>query len=93
MLGSTILLTLGMEIYATDGTLALIEADIVEAFKARPANGAYTVIWYQKVFLPPHKNILPLCQTLNIKVPLPRLLLKRTKGVEFGPMLQIDFIS
>lgn len=82
-----------MEIYATDGTLALIEADIVEAFKARPVNSAYTVIRHQEMFLPPHENILSLCPTLNIKVPLPHLLLKRTKGVEFGPMLQIDFIS
>lgn len=58
MSGSTILLTFSMKIYATDGTLALIEADIIEPFKARPADSAYTVIRYQEVFLPPHKNIL-----------------------------------
>jgi hypothetical protein len=91
--GSTILLTLGMEIYAANSTLALIEADIVEALEARPTNSAYTVIRYEEVFLPPHKNILSLCQTLNVEVSLPRLLLKRTKGVELGPMLQIYFIS
>ena len=82
-----------MEIYATDCSMALIEADIVEAFKARPTNSAYTVIRYQEVFLPSHKNILSLCQPLNIQVSLPRLLLKGTKGAELGPMLQIYFIS
>jgi hypothetical protein len=43
---SSILFTLGMEIYAADSTLALIEADIVKAFKACPVDSAYTVIRY-----------------------------------------------
>ncbi len=90
---STILLTLGMEIYAANRTLALIETDIVKAFKARPANSAYTVIRYQEVLLPPHKYVISLCQTLNVQVSLPRLLLEWTKSVELCPMLQINFIS
>jgi len=93
MLGSTILLALGMEIYAANSTLALIEADIVKALKARAANSSYTVIRYQEVFLPPHKYILSLCQTLNVNVPFTRLLLEWTKGIKLGPMLQINFIS
>lgn len=93
MSGSIILLTPRMEIYAADSTLALVEADIVKAFKARAVDSAYTVIRYQEMFLPPHKYVLSLCQTLNVQVPLARLLLERTKSVELGPMLQINLIS
>jgi hypothetical protein len=90
---STILLTLGVEINAADSTLALVEADIIEAFKARTTNCAYTVIRYQEVFLPSHKYVLSLCQTRNVKVPLARLLLERKKSSELGPMMQINLIS
>lgn len=76
-----------MEIYAADSTLALIEAYVVKALKARAVNSAYTMVRYQEVFLPPHKYVLSLCQTLDIQIPLTRLLLERTKRVELGPML------
>jgi hypothetical protein len=49
-----------MEVYATDFSLHLVEADIVEAFETSTSDCSDTVIWDQEVFLPSHKDILSL---------------------------------
>jgi hypothetical protein len=89
----SILLALGMKVYSADCALALIEADVVEAFKTCSTYGSYPVIWYKKVLLPPHKHVLPLRQTLNMQVAFARLFLKWTEGIEFSPVLEINFIG
>lgn len=89
----TILLALGMKINSADCALALVETDVVEAFKTCSTYGSYPVIWYKKVLLPPHKYVLSLRQTLNMQVAFARLLLKWTEGIEFSPVLEINLIS
>ncbi len=45
------------------------------------------------MFLPPHKDILSLSHSGDVKVALPSLLLKWPESGEFSPVLQIDFVG
>lgn len=57
-----ILLALGVEIYTTNTAFLLIKADIVEALETSPVDSPYAMIRDEKVFLPPHEDVLPLAQ-------------------------------
>jgi hypothetical protein len=82
-----------MEIDSTDGTLTLVEANIVEAFETGTSYRPYTMVWHQKVLLPSHENILSLRQPMDMAVAFARLLLKRPESIELCPVLQIDLIG
>lgn len=51
-----------MKVNAAHGSLYLVEADVVEPFETSPRNRSHTMIRNEKIFLPPHKNMLPLCK-------------------------------
>jgi hypothetical protein len=76
-----------MEVYPADRPLNLVEADVVKAFKTSPSDCSHSVIRNQKMFLPPHEDILSLRHSGNMKVALPGLLLKWSESGEFCPVL------
>jgi hypothetical protein len=82
-----------MKVNSADSALTLVEADVVEAFKTCSTYGSHTVVWYQKVLFPPHENVLPLRQAVDMQVSFARLFLIRAKSVELSPMLEINFIG
>ena len=54
MIGN-VLLALRVVVDPADGTVELIEADVIEALKAGPRNAFHAMVGHQKVFLPSHK--------------------------------------
>jgi hypothetical protein len=82
-----------MEVNPANRPLNLVEADVIEALETGPTDRSHPVIWNQEVFLPPHEYVLSLRHSGDVKVALPGLLLKWPESGEFGPVLQIYFIS
>jgi len=76
-----------MEVYSAYGPLNLVEADVVETFKAGTSDCSHSVIRNQEMFLPPHEDVLSLCHARDVKIALPSLLLKWSKRGEFCPVL------
>lgn len=69
-----LLLTVLMEINSAHFALELIEAYVVEAFKASAADGTDTMIRHQEMLLPPHEYVVALRQVWNMEVGPFRLL-------------------
>jgi hypothetical protein len=57
-----LLLTLRMEVNPTDGAFYLIKANVVKPFETCSRYSSNTVIWNQKIFFPPHEDIVSLCE-------------------------------
>jgi len=76
-----------MEIYAAYRPLNLVEADVVKALKTGSSNRSHSVIRDQKMFLPPHEDVLSLRHPRYVKVALPGLLLKWPESRELCPVL------
>ena len=60
-----------MIIDAIDSTRNLIKTDVVESFKTRAIDLPDAVIRDQKLLLPPHEHILPVCAILIVKARSP----------------------
>lgn len=82
-----------MEVDATDGTLNLVEADVVEPFEAGAGNGLDAVVGHKEGFLPPHEDVLPLGIVLEGEVRLLGQPRKGTPGWESGPVVHICLFS
>lgn len=89
---SNSLLALSMEVDALDATRELVEADVVEAFKARTADGPHSVVWHEKVLLPPHEEVFLLVQLLRHLFLARRVLSNRLVCVEPPPVLPVDLL-
>lgn len=87
-----LLFTFGMEIYPAHRALHLVEADVVEPFKASAHDFAHTVVWYQERLLPTHEDVLPLRSVLVMKIWLLSLFGERAPGGETAPMLHVCFV-
>lgn len=82
-----------MEINPAHIARDLIEADVIEPFKAGTQNLTHAVIGHQKRFLPTHEDILALCAVLVVKIRLLGLLCKRPPCRESCPVLHIGFVG
>ncbi len=82
-----------MEIYAANSTLDLIEADVIEPFKAGPVDIRHTMIRNKEVLLPPHEDILTLRIVLVREVRLLRLLCQWSPRSESRPMLHVGLVG
>jgi len=82
-----------MEIDAAHAPGDLVEADVVEAFEASSADLPDPVIGDQKVFLPSHENVLPLCPVLVVEIRFLGLRLNGALGWESAPVMMIGFLS
>lgn len=72
----------------------LVEADVVEALKARPIDHPHSVVWYEEVLLPPHEYVLPLGHVADMGLlTLAQLLGEWPKGGEFGPVREVDLVG
>lgn len=63
-----ILFAARMEVNSRHSAGTLVEANVVEAFETGSSNGLDFVVRYQKVFFPPHKEMLALSIILACKV-------------------------
>ena len=90
---SSLLLTFGMEVDTADGTIDLVEADVVESLEAGAKNLAYTVIWDEKGFFPPHEDIFALVKVLVVEFGFFGLLCKWSESGEAGPVLHVSLVS
>jgi len=82
-----------VEIYPTDLSLDLVEADVIKPFKTGSTDRTNSVVWDQKVLFPPHEYMFSLSQLGYMEVALPGLLSKGSERREFAPVLQINLIS
>lgn len=60
------LLTFGMEINAADRATALVEADVVETFETRSCDSFDAMVGDEKVFFPPHEEMLALIEAIHV---------------------------
>ena len=63
-----VFLALGMEVNAADAAGALVEANVVETFKARSGDRFDSVIWNEKVLLPTHEKMLSRLKVFQRKI-------------------------
>lgn len=80
-----------MEIYSTHTTFNLVEAYIIETFKACAGDSLYAMVGDEKVLFPSHEEVLTLCIIFKREVGGFRALSKRAPGWKARPMLQINF--
>ena len=90
--GQYLLLALRMEVDPTHGSRNLIETYIVESLETRAHDLPNSMIWHQKVFFPPHEDILPLCAVLVAKIRFLRLLSQWPPRRESSPVLHICLV-
>ena len=81
-----------MEIYSTDSSLNLVEADVVETLEARTVDCPNAVVGYEKVFFPPHKDVLLLRIVLYQDIALLGLLRKLSESAKLCPMRQVNAV-
>jgi hypothetical protein len=82
-----------VEIDAADVALLLIEAYVVESFKAGTVDGSDTVVGHQEVLLPTHEDVLALTQVGHWhRRALAYLRLVRPERPELAPMVQVYFL-
>jgi hypothetical protein len=84
--GLNSLLTLRMKVYPAHFALYLIEANIVEPFKAGPRNSSHPMVGDQEVLLPPHEYVLALTGVCDIHRALSRMFLVWPESAEFRPV-------
>lgn len=65
---SDILFAARVEVDPRHRAIALVEADVVEAFKTSSSNGLDLVVWDQEVFFPSHKQMLTLRVVLACEI-------------------------
>lgn len=90
-----ILLALRMEIYPANTTLSLVEADIVEALKARAGYTFDAMIRDQEVFFPAHEEMVACemvfeCEGGRVGLCGPR---EGTPGGKARPVLEVDLLG
>lgn len=86
-MGDNSLLALGVEIYSTNATFLLIEANVIKAFKRGTIDGTNTMVGYEKVFLPAHKDVLALRQVRDRHDTLAHLLAVLSESGKLAPMI------
>lgn len=89
----SLLFALGVKINAAYFSPHLVEANVVKPFEAGACYGSNPVIRYQKVFLPPHKNVLLLSYVGYRDRAFPSLFLVWTKCTKLSPVTKVDFGS
>lgn len=62
-----------MEVDPADGSLHLVEADVVEPFEARAGDLAHPVVGDEERLLPAHEDVLALRAVLVVEVGFLRL--------------------
>lgn len=83
-----LLLAFGVEIYATNTSLLLVEANVVKPLKAGTVDRGDTMIGHQKVFLPAHEDVLALGKVgYCYSNTLTHLLAVLPKGRELAPVI------
>ena len=75
-----LLLAFGVEIYPTNRSLDLVEADVIEPLKTSTANRPHSVIWNEEMFLPSHEYVLSLCQLWDMEMAFLCLAMKWSEG-------------
>ena len=70
----------------------LIKTYIVESFKAGTQNLTNSMIRYQKVLLPSHENVFPLCAIFIVKIGFFGLLCKGPPRLESSPVLHVGLV-
>lgn len=82
-------LALRMEVDTTDGSLYLVEADIVESLETGARDCSNSVVWDEEIFLPSHKYVLMLRKVTKREVCLLRLFGERSPGWKSRPVMYI----
>lgn len=82
-----------MEVYATDSTRALIEADVVEPLETSAGDRFHLVVGHEEIFLPPHEQVFALCKVLKSKAGRSRLFGEWPPGRKSSPMLHVYLFS
>lgn len=80
-----------MEVDAFNAARHLVEADVVEALKARSAYCPDAVVWHEEVFFPAHEDVLALLVVLEREGGRFGRFGQRSPGWEARPMLKVDF--
>lgn len=81
-----------MEIYTADGSLHLVEADIIESLEASPGNRPHPVVRDEKIFLPPHENMFTLGEIPVAEIRSLCLLREWSPCWEPSPVVHIGFL-
>jgi hypothetical protein len=88
-----LLLALGMEVDAADGSFYLIEANVIEPFETGARNSSHAMIRDQKTLLPPHEDVLSLREIPVREIGLLCLLRERSPRGKSSPMCHIRLLS
>lgn len=81
-----------MIIDSRDGSAQLVEANVIESFERGSRDLANTVVRYQKVFFPAHKDVFSLGKVFVDVVGLLRLFGDGPIRREPAPVLMIDLL-
>lgn len=89
-----LLLAFCVEIYSTYSPGFLVEADVVEAFKASAVDCPHAVIRHEKTLLPAHEDVLFRTEVRNDNITtLPHGLGVRSKGRKLVPVGHINLVG
>lgn len=81
-----------MKVYPANGSVHLVEADIVEPFEARARNSPHSMVRHKEVLFPPHEDVLPLREVAVGEIWSFGLLSQRAPGIEPGPVTHVGLI-
>ena len=81
-----------MEVDATDGARNLVEAYVVETFKASSHDLSDPMVWHEKVFFPSHEDVLSLPTVLIVEIGTSRLFGQRPPRWKSIPVLIVGFV-
>ena len=87
------LLAFRMKVYPAHLPLELVEANVVEALKARSSDGSHAVVRNQEVLFPAHEDVLSLRDVMYSNASLSSLLVKRSKGAELAPVAHVRLVA
>lgn len=80
-----------MKIHPSDGPFNLAKADVIKSIKTGTRNSPDSMVWYEKVLLPPHEYMLALGKIPVSKIRFPGLFRQWSPGRELRPVVHIRF--
>ncbi len=86
------LLAPSVKVNALDGTVGLVEADVVEAIVAGAGQGPDAVVRHDELFLPAHEQKLLLGEVAHGQIALADELGVGSPGAEAAPVVDVDAI-
>lgn len=88
-----VLLTLCVEIYPTDTTVALVETYVVESLEAGAGDRFHAVVRHEEIFLPAHEDVLTLLIVLEREGRGFGGFGETSPGREACPVLEVNFFG